>query len=115
MITFGLVSGMSECASTGTKCEEPLARVFGSRVGSTGARDSVVPRCQRRYVARASDLGPGIADYSEAGIDADDHPLVSAQAVAALGQCVITTAQTGALPETGPDPAVTASGHAPAC
>ena len=58
---------------------------------------------------------PTIRRPVPAGIDADDHAMGPAQAVAALGHCVLSTARMGAWPETGPDPAVTASGHAPAC
>ena len=65
--------------------------------------------------ANCASGSPTTPKPASAGIDADDHALVSVHAIAALGCCVMSTARTGALPETGPDSAVTASGHAPAC
>ncbi len=65
--------------------------------------------------ANCASGSPTTPKPASAGVDADDYALVSVYAIAALGCCVMSTARTGASPETGPDPAVTASGRAPAC
>lgn len=68
------------------------ARMAQSNPDATAGTQPQGPTC-----ASGSPITPKPAS---AGIDADDHTLVSAQAIAALGHCVMSTARTGALPET---------------
>ena len=85
------MSESSKLASLEAQLERP-ARMAQSSTDATAGTQPQRPIC-----ASGSSIIPKPAS---AGIDADDHALVSFQAIAALGHCVISTARTGALPET---------------